>query len=86
MATLTKGASPMFDLKTLTDTPSATSSPAWAGGQLQLDLLDGRTPEKSGRPRARASRSRSPAKVPELFHGKLGVELEEALINEMEPV
>lgn len=57
----------MFDLKTSTDTPNATSSPAWAGGQLQLDLLDGQTPVNSGPRLARASRSRSRAKEPGLM-------------------
>lgn len=57
----------MYDLKTSTDTPNATSSPAWAGGQLQLDLLDGLTPVNSGPRRARANRSRSLAKAPELL-------------------
>lgn len=57
----------MFDLKTSTDTPNATSSPAWAGGQLLLDLLDGQMTGKSGQHRAPANRSRSPAKAPELL-------------------
>lgn len=57
----------MFDLKTSTDTPNATSSLEWAGGPLQLDLLAGLTIEKSGPLPVRASRSRSRAKAPELL-------------------
>lgn len=57
----------MFDLKTSTDSPNATSSQEWADGPLQLDLLAGLTTEPCGQPRARASRSRSPAKGPELL-------------------
>ena len=57
----------MLNPETLTDTHSATSSPAWADGQLQLDLRDGPTTAKSGPRRARVSRSRSPARAPELL-------------------
>ncbi len=45
-------------------TRSATSSPASAAGHMQLDLLGGPTIDRSGRDRARASRSRSPAREP----------------------
>ena len=47
------------------DTRNAISSPAWADGPSQPDLLDGLTPAPSGRPRARASRSARPVKAPE---------------------
>lgn len=57
----------MFDLKTSTDSPSATSSQAWAGGPLQLDLLAGLMTEPCGQPRALVSRSRSLAKAPALL-------------------
>jgi len=57
----------MLSPLTFTDTPNATFSPEWADGQLQLDLLDGQMTAKSGRPHARASRSRSRAKAPELL-------------------
>ena len=57
----------MLNPATSMDTPNATSSPAWAGGQLLLDLRDGPTTAKSGRRRAPANRSRSQAKAPELL-------------------
>jgi len=57
----------MFDQMTLWDTPSATSSQAWADGPLQPALPAGPTTAKSGARPARASRSRSPAKEPELL-------------------
>lgn len=47
----------MFDLKTWSDTPNATSSQAPASGQSQRGLQDGQTIARSGRAPARASRS-----------------------------
>jgi hypothetical protein len=57
----------MFDQMTLWDTPSATSSPAWADGPLQPALPAGQTIAPCGPRPAPVSRSRSPAKAQELL-------------------
>jgi len=63
----------MLNQLTLWDTPSAISLPALEDGELPAVLPAGPTTGKSGRPRARANRSRSPAKAPELLmHGTYG--------------
>lgn len=63
----------MLNPATSTDTPNVTSSPAWEAGQLLLDLQDFPTIERSGPPRARASRTASQAKAPaQLMRGTYG--------------
>lgn len=63
----------MLNQLTLWDTPSAISLPALEAGESPAVLPAGPTTGKSGRPRARANRSRSPAKAPELLmHGTYG--------------
>lgn len=63
----------MLNQLTLWDTPSAISLPALEDGESPAVLPAGPTTEESGRPRARANHSRSPAKAPELLmHGTYG--------------
>lgn len=57
----------MFEQMSLLDTPNFTFSPALADGPLPPALPDGRTTASLSPVPARASRSRSRAKVPELL-------------------
>lgn len=57
----------MFSQMTLPGIPSAISSLVSVAGPLPPALRDGRKIAKSGLPRAPVSRSRSPAKAPELL-------------------
>ncbi len=57
----------MLNQLTLWDTPSVISLPALEDGESPAVLPAGPTTAKSGQSHARASRSRSPAKAPELL-------------------